>query len=110
MNEKRKFGRYSFECEVEINRGHGETLSGRVLEVGADAMFVEILRPFLIGETFMAHLMLDPPLQMICYVNRIQPGRGVAVQVVFASKDHDQRFVELVDGLAAMETDKSWRA
>jgi hypothetical protein len=48
MNERRKFRRYSFEGELEIQR-RDRTVRGRVLEVGADAMFVEIFHPFLNG-------------------------------------------------------------
>jgi hypothetical protein len=87
--------RFSLNIPIQIEWGSA-TLQASVTIVSANGLFIETANPLWTGATFLANLMLGPPLQLYCTVSRIDPTRGVAVQVAFANKENDQQFTELV--------------
>jgi hypothetical protein len=76
--DRREFNRRRLVGTIEIEWG-SSTLTGLVRDIGPQGLFVEIAPPLWVGATFLARLVLDPPLQLNCTVRRVEPGTGIAV-------------------------------
>ena len=76
--ERRQFNRRRLVGTIEIEWG-SSTLTGLVRDIGPQGLFVEITPPLWVGATFLARLVVDPPLQLNCTVRRVEPGTGIAV-------------------------------
>jgi hypothetical protein len=76
--ERRQFNRRRLVGTIEIEWG-SSTLTGLVRDIGPQGLFVEIAPPLWVGATFLARLVVDPPLQLNCTVRRVEPGTGIAV-------------------------------
>ena len=76
--ERREFNRRKLVGAIEIEWG-SSTLTGLVRDIGPQGLFVELTPPLWVGATFLARLVLDPPLQLNCVVRRVEPGTGIAV-------------------------------
>ena len=74
----------------------------RVCDISVDGLFLETSSPLWIGATFSANLMLQPPLQVICTVCRIDPNKGMGVQVTFTDSESRGRFATLLEKLSKM--------
>ncbi len=79
--ERRRSPRYPFDSSIEIEWG-SLRLQGRVIDISAEGMQIEVANPLWLGASFTAHLPMEPPLQMECVVRRIAPGRSMAVTFV----------------------------
>ena len=88
--------RYEFSSQLQFEWG-STTVEAPVTSVSANGLFIKISDPLWIGATFSASLMVDPPLQMYCTVSRVDPGRGMAVMIAFATREQDSRFTHLVE-------------
>ncbi len=76
--ERRQFNRRRLVGTIEIEWG-SSILTGLVRDIGPQGLFVEIAPPLWVGATFLARLVVDPPLQLNCTVRRVEPGTGIAV-------------------------------
>jgi hypothetical protein len=97
--ERRKSPRYKFDGALGISWG-GAVLSGRVLEIGADGMFVEMSNPLWIGAAFSAQLAAEKPILLNCVVRWIEPNRGMGVSIVAPGEENRRRFAAFVDMLS----------
>jgi len=78
QTERRQFNRRKCLETLEIEWG-SSLLTGLVRDIGPQGLFVELTPPLWVGATFLARLVLDPPLQLNRVVRRVEPGTGIAV-------------------------------
>jgi PilZ domain len=78
QTERRQFNRRRFIGTIEIEWG-SSILTGLVRDIGPQGLFVELTPPLWVGATFLARLVVDPPLPLNCTVRRVEPGTGIAV-------------------------------
>jgi hypothetical protein len=90
--------RFGFQVPVHIKWG-STTLLASVRDISIDGLFLETSNLLWIGATFAANLMLQPRLQVLCTVCRIDPSRGMGVQVTFVDSESRRRFVGLLEQL-----------
>ena len=84
--------------ELEIEWGSA-VLRGRTVDVSVSGMFIESADPLWIGAGFTARLKLDTPLNVDCFVKRVEPGRGMGVAVVLP-ETQQQRYQQLLASLS----------
>lgn len=75
--EERRPRRFPCAMDITIEWGAAE-LRGKVVDISAQGIFVELSNPLWIGARFLAHLELDKPVRVECVVRRVQPMRGMA--------------------------------
>jgi hypothetical protein len=92
--------RFKFRSWLKIQLDSA-TLQASVNGISANGLFIETAKPLSIGATFSANLMIDPPLQMLCTVTRIDPSRGMAVRIAFATREYEDQFTKLVEKVSA---------
>src|ERR1700719_407110 len=92
--------RFRFRSWIKI-QWDSATLEASVNGISANGLFIETLSPLCVGATFSASLMVEPPLQMYCTVSRIDPIRGMAVRIAFATRELDDRFTKLIQKVLA---------
>ena len=92
--ERRRSSRYPFDSSIEIEWG-SIRLKGRVVDISAEGMQIEVANPLWLGATFTAHLPLEPPVQMECVVRRISPGQSMAVTFLLNDEGRTQLAVLL---------------
>jgi len=93
-----------FACSVELEMEWGSArLSGRVRDASASGMFIESTDPLWVGAGFCARLALAEPVQVDCFVRRIEPGRGMGVSVALAEEGPRQLYQQFVQALARSE-------
>jgi hypothetical protein len=97
--ERRKSLRYKFDGALAIRWGGG-VLSGRVREIGADGIFVEIANPLWIGAAFSAQLLAEKPMLFDCVVRWVEPRSGMGVSFVAPGEEGRKRFAALLDRLS----------
>jgi hypothetical protein len=90
--------RAEYEAILEMWWG-SSTIYARVKNVSVTGLFLEISPPLWIGATFLAKMILQPPIQMICTVSRVVPNRGMGVQVTCTTTDDDKRFSKVLNSL-----------
>lgn len=76
--ERRQFNRRRLVGTIEIEWG-SSTLTGLVRDIGPQGLFIELSPPLWVGATFIARLVVEPPLELNCTVRRVEPGTGIAV-------------------------------
>jgi hypothetical protein len=96
--DRRIFNRRKFQGTLEIEWGSA-TLKALVRDLGPQGLFVELVPPLWVGATFSARLDLDPPLQMICTVCRVEPGTGFAVAFNLPEESGKAQLEELLAAL-----------
>lgn len=91
--DQRQYGAPRLMCDaaVEIYWG-SERLLAKVRDVSIVGMFIESLNPLWLGATFVAKLMLEPPLEMTCTVRRVVPRCGMGVQISFSDAETITRY------------------
>jgi len=99
--ERRQFHRRNCREVVEIEWG-SSVLTGHVSDISPTGMFVEIVPPLWLGATFVARLLLKPPLRLDCVVRRVEPARGIAVTFALAEKDANERLERLLANLRTL--------
>lgn len=97
-NERRWAPRYTFRADLEIEWGSA-VLKASTRDVSVNGMFIESADPLWVGAGFTAHLALDRPVKVDCFVKRIEPGRGMGVAVTLSEKQHEQRYQALLASL-----------
>ena len=96
--ERRRSTRHPFGAVLEMEWGSA-VLRGRVLDISAEGMRIEIADPLWVGARFSAMLELEPPLRMECVVRRVEPGRGMGVSLVTPEAEDRVRLAALLDAL-----------
>lgn len=91
--------RYPLDVPIQIFWG-SLSFEARVSNVSAGGLFIETAMPLWIGATFSAELMLQPALLVNCRVSRIEPDRGMGVEVSFPTDPSEQRYTSLIGDLA----------
>lgn len=93
-------GPLRFICDASIEIYWGSAiLQARVSEISCNEIFVEVSNPLWVGATFAAALMLQPQIYMNCIVRRIEPNRGMALQITFETPEASKRFADLLEKL-----------
>src|SRR5713226_2791094 len=90
---------YSFSAELEIEWGSA-VLRGSTRDISSNGMFIESTDTLWVGAGFTARIVLDRPVQIDCFVKRVEPGRGMGVSVAVSEADHQQRYQDLVSSLS----------
>lgn len=93
--ERREFNRRRLVGTIEIEWG-SSTLTGLVRDVGPQGLFVELTPPLWVGATFLARLVVDPPLRLHCTVRRVEPGTGIAVTFELAEESGKAQLEKLL--------------
>ncbi|HEY2461255.1 MAG TPA: PilZ domain-containing protein [Candidatus Acidoferrum sp.] len=97
-SERRWAPRYSFRAELEIEWG-AAMLRGKIRDISSNGMFIESPDPLWVGAGFTARIVLDQPVQVDCFVKRVEPGRGMGVSVTLPETQHQQRYQTLLSSL-----------
>lgn len=93
---------HRFACDLEITIEWGAaSLRGRVRDISAAGMFVELESPLWIGARFAAELSLREPVQIECVVRRVQPRRGMAVTYATPAESSRAALESLIEGFSA---------
>jgi hypothetical protein len=105
MSAKRKSLRYKFEGALAITWG-GTVLSGRVSDISAEGMFVEMSNPLWIGAAFFAQLMAEKLILLDCVVRWVEPGRGMGLSIVPRGEEGRKKFSAFLDSLGSTSAPK----
>ena len=97
--EMRRAPRYVFRADLEIEWGSA-LLRGSTRDISSNGMFIESTDPLWVGAGFTAHLALDRPVKLDCFVKRIEPGRGMGVTVTLREEQHEKRYQDLLAALS----------
>ncbi len=89
----------AFRADLDIEWGSA-VLHGSVRDLSASGMFIEAADTLWVGAGFTARLKLDQPVQLDCYVKRVEPGCGMGVSVDLSKAETHQRYQELLAALA----------
>ena len=79
--ERRWAQRYSFRADLEIEWGSA-VLAGKTRDISSNGMFIESTDPLWVGAGFTAHIGVEMPVRVDCFVKRVEPGLGMGVTVV----------------------------
>jgi len=74
-------------------------LSGKVVDISAQGIFVELENPLWIGARFAGQLELERPVKVECVVRRVQPLRGMAATYSILDEAERQAVASLIDKL-----------
>jgi len=97
--ERRWAPRYAFRAPLEIEWGSA-VLRGSTRDISSNGMFIESTDPLWVGAGFTARIAIEQPVQIDCFVKRVEPGRGMGVVVNVTDQAHQQRFQDLLDSLS----------
>ena len=97
--ERRWAPRYSFRANLEIEWGSA-VLRASTRDISTNGMFIESPDPLWVGAGFTAHLALEQPLKVDCFVKRIEPGRGMGVTVTHREQHHEKLYHDLLASLS----------
>jgi hypothetical protein len=98
--ERRWAPRYSFRADLEIEWGSA-VLRASTRDISSNGMFIESSDPLWVGAGFTAHLALDRPVKVDCFVKRIEPGLGMGVAVTLREEQHEKRYQDLLASLSS---------
>ena len=74
--------------------------SGRIREIGADGMFIEIANPLWSGAAFSAQLVAEKPMLFDCVVRWVEPRSGMGVGIVAPGEEGRKRVAAFLDRLS----------
>lgn len=86
--ERRWAQRYDFRAALDIEWGSA-VLRASTRDVSSNGMFIESVDPLWVGAGFTASLQLDRPVTVVCFVKRVEPGRGMGVSVSFPDQQQE---------------------
>jgi len=96
--ERRHALRRKFNGKIEIEWG-SSVLPGIVRDIGPRGLFIEIALPLWLGAAFMARLIIPPAVSLECTVNRVEPGKGMAVTFAIPEEGDKARLEALLASL-----------
>src|SRR5262245_65020779 len=102
--ERRWAQRYSFRADLEIEWGSA-VLRGNTRDISSNGMFIESSDTLWVGAGFSARLVIDRPVKLDCSVKRVEPGRGMCVNIA-VSEDENQKIYQ--DLLTMISRGASW--
>jgi hypothetical protein len=94
-SERGRARRFAFRAELDIEWGSA-VLRGNTRDVSASGMFIESADPLWVGAGFTARLKMERPVQLDCFVKRVEPGGGMGVSVDLSKPETRQRYEELL--------------
>jgi hypothetical protein len=97
--ERRWAPRYRFRADLEIEWGSA-LLRANTRDISSNGMFIESPDPLWVGAGFTAHLVLERPVKLDCFVKRIEPGMGMGVSVTLSEAQHERRYQDLLASLS----------
>jgi len=97
--ERRWAPRYNFRTDLQIEWGSA-VLRARTRDISSNGMFIESSDPLWVGAGFTAHIGVEMPVKVDCFVKRVEPGLGMGVSVV-VPEDHREKFQDLLSQVAA---------
>jgi hypothetical protein len=98
--ERRWAPRYTFRAPLEIEWGSA-VLRGSTRDISSNGMFIESTDPLWVGAGFTARIAIEQPVQIDCFVKRVEPGRGMGVIVNVPDQAQQQRFQDLLNSLSS---------
>lgn len=99
FSERRRSLRREFHANLEIDWGSA-VLTGKVRDISACGLFIELLPALWVGATFRARLKLDPALRLDCTVARVEPQNGVAVEFEVTDPNGQAQLDALISSLS----------
>jgi len=78
--ERRIARRYPMDCGVEIEWG-SSVLLARARDISRSGMFLSTPESLWVGASFAVKLLMETPMRFDCAVRRVEPTRGVGVQI-----------------------------
>lgn len=97
--ERRRATRFAFRAELDIEWGSA-VLRGATRDISASGMFIEAPDPLWVGAGFTARIKLERPVQIDCFVKRVEPGSGMGVSVDLSKPENQRRYQELLAQLS----------
>jgi PilZ domain len=97
--ERRWAQRYTFRTDLEIEWGSA-VIRGSTRDISSNGMFIESADPLWVGAGFTAHLGVERPVKVDCFVKRVEPGLGMGVAVV-VPEEQQERYREILSSLSA---------
>ena len=97
--ERRWAQRYAFRTDLEIEWGSA-VIRGNTRDISSNGMFIESADPLWVGAGFTAHLGIERPVKVNCFVKRVEPGLGMGVAVV-VPEEQQERYREILSSLSA---------
>lgn len=97
--ERRRAARFLCAVDLELEWGSA-LLRGRVRDISASGAFIELPDPLWVGAGFSARLVLQRPVQIDCFVRRVEPGRGMGVSVAVSHPESKEHFEALLQELS----------
>jgi hypothetical protein len=98
--ERRWSPRFSFRADLEIEWGSA-VLHASTRDISVNGMFIESPDTLWVGAGFTAHLKLERPMTLDCFVKRIEPGRGMGVAVMLTESENHKRYHQLLSALSS---------
>ncbi len=99
QTERRHAPRFGCDTRLEMEWGSA-LLHGRIRDVSSSGMFIEVSDPLWVGAGFRARLFLEEPVQVDCFVRRVEPGRGMGVSVELPENGLRARYLGFVQALS----------
>jgi len=99
QTERRHAPRFGCAARLEMEWG-AALLHGRILDVSSSGMFIEVSDPLWVGAGFRARLFLEEPMQVDCFVRRVESGRGMGVSVELPEDGLRARYLASVHPLS----------
>ncbi len=96
--DERRPRRFPCAMDITIEWGAAE-LRGKVVDISAQGLFVELQNPLWIGARFAAHLELEKPVRVECVVRRVQPMRGMAATYSIFDEAQRQALATMMENL-----------
>jgi PilZ domain len=96
--ERRQSQRRKFRGKIEIEWG-STTLTGTVRDISPQGLFVELMPPLWVGASFSARVILNPVLQLVCTVRRVEPGKGIGVEFQISEGSEKARLNDILADL-----------
>lgn len=96
----RRFPRYSFRAELEIEWGSA-VLRGSTRDISLNGMFIQTPDTLWVGAGFRARINLERPVDVDCFVKRVEPGQGMGVTVTVAASPHREAYESLLTKLSS---------
>jgi c-di-GMP-binding flagellar brake protein YcgR len=97
--ERRRYPRYGFQAEVEI-QFEGKTLRSFITDISIGGAFVVAANPLWVGAKFRMRMFIGEPLDVECAVRRVAVGRGMGVLFENLSEEAKARLDKLIASLA----------
>jgi hypothetical protein len=97
--ERRRFPRYGFQADVEINM-EGKRYRSFLTDVSVGGVFIVARNPLWVGAEFELRILLSEPIGARCQVRRVALGQGMGAMFLELSRESRERLDALLKMLA----------